>query len=74
MLKDCYYIYSRISFDLNQDKLAKLIEEMRKMHENMRYSSMLMTFIQEFLIISPERRKTAQFFYNQLRHYEKEIE
>jgi len=44
------------------------------MHENMRYSSMLMTFIQEFLIISPERRKTPQFFYNQLRHYEKEIE
>ena len=46
MLKDCYYIYSRISFDLNQDKLTKLIEEMKKMHENVRYSSVLMAFIQ----------------------------
>ena len=26
MLKDCYYIYSRISFDLNHNKLAKLVE------------------------------------------------
>lgn len=46
MLKDCYYIYSRISFNLNQDKLSKLIEEMKKMHEDVRYSSMLMAFIQ----------------------------
>lgn len=35
---------------------------------------MLIAFIQEFLIVSPERRKTPQFFFNQLKHYERQIE
>jgi hypothetical protein len=74
MLRDCYYLYDRALLELNQEKLANLLEEMKHIHTGKTYSSNLLNYIQEFLILDSDKRKTPQYFFQLLNPYEREIE
>ncbi len=73
MLKDCYYIYTRTLFDINEEKLLSILDEMKKTHLNVRYSQNLLTLIEEFLMFDSFARKTPKYYYGLLLKNETQI-
>lgn len=73
MLKDCYYIYTRTLFDINEEKLQSILEEMRKTHLNVRYSQNLLNLVEEFLVFDSLARKTPKYYYGLLLKNETQI-
>lgn len=70
VLQDCYYIYNRNQFSINSERFASYKEQL---HEGSRYSPILINWVESFLVLHPDLRKTPNHYYKVLEKFEDNI-